>query len=184
MANRCPLVPFGALGVVQRDAGVVVQVAERARAATQRGGDADGDGRLEEIFRRAAGAAQKLQDQTGDALDRIEARDVLHQHDELIVVRARHQVGGTEHRGEHLRGVHDDRIARLAPVLGVDGVERVVVDDEERVGALLVGLRQEVVDEAFDGVERVQAGGGGEREGGHGYLPSLAGRAQWCGARG
>ena len=52
-----------------------------------------------------------------------------------------------------------------------------MVDDEERMGALLIGLSQKVVDEALDGVERVEAGGGGKREGGHGYLPSRAGRA-------
>ena len=50
------------------------------------------------------------------------------------------------------------------------------------MGALLVGLRQEVVDETLDGVKRVQAGGGGEREGGHALpaFPSGAGIVVQC----
>lgn len=57
-----------------------------------------------------------------------------------------------------------------------------MVDAEGRMGALLIGLSQKVVDEALDGVERVEAGGGGKREGGHALpaFPSGAGIVVQC----
>lgn len=106
---------------------------------------------------RAAGATEQLQNETRDALDGIKAGDVFHQDDELVVMGARHEVGCTEDRRQHLRGVRDDGIARLAAEHVVDVVERVVVDEEQRMGAVLIGAIQKIVRQMRDGFVGVKA---------------------------
>lgn len=154
----------GALRLGQRAARVVVQLAERAGRLAARHRNAHGDGRLDGVFPRPAGAAQKLQDQPGDALDGVQARNVFHQHDELAAVRAGDQIRRAEHCGEDPGGVGDDRVPRLAAEPEVDVVKRVVVDDEQRMRALLPGGGQQVVGKVLDGFVGVQAGSRGQGE--------------------
>lgn len=70
---------------------------------------------------------------------------------------ARHEVGRAEDHRQHLRGVRDDGIARLSAEHVVDVVKRVVVDEEQRMGAVLVGTVQKIVHQMRDGFVGVEA---------------------------
>ena len=80
----------------------------------------------------AIGSATAASSRSASADDRLDAREVVAEHHELVAAEARDDVAGPDRVPEPLRDGHDELVAERVPEAVVDELEVVEVDEQHR----------------------------------------------------